>query len=347
MPATMRAGASEMRPKSRSLLLVATLLAVAPVAVAQAPDPQKVQAAADEFDEGTRLFKRKEYEDAAAHFESADRFAPSPAAVGNAIRARYAAKQYARAATLALQATARYPDDKGVAEVAQKALKGADANLHRIDVACDPACTLLVDGKVASADEVASYSMYVDPGKHALVAGWSGDRSKTTQIDASKGGTQKLDLKAPPEPKKAAPPPSASAAPLASASSTTPPPVEEEAKPIPSWVTLSGVGLTVVLAGVSIWSGLDTKANPGPDAVRAACQRHDPSCNTLFDEGKSKETRTNVLFGVTAGVGVLTGVAAAFFTDWSGPATKPNETGRIRPTLDVTHGVSIGAAGVF
>src|SRR5688572_26614245 len=65
------------------------------------PDPARLQAAAEEFDEGTKAFKRKEYEEAAAHFEAADRYAPSPASLGNAIKARKAAKQLARAATLA------------------------------------------------------------------------------------------------------------------------------------------------------------------------------------------------------------------------------------------------------
>ena len=39
-----------------------------------------------------------------------------------------------------------------------------------------------------------------------------------------------------------------------------------------------------------------------------------------LDAGKSKQLRTNVLFAVTGGVAVLTGVAAVFLVDWKGPS---------------------------
>jgi hypothetical protein len=69
-----------------------------------------------------------------------------------------------------------------------------------------------------------------------------------------------------------------------------------------------GAGATVVLGGLTIWSGLDTQAaredydqNPTPEGL---------------DEGRGKQRRTNLLLGVTAAVGVATGVIALWFTEW-------------------------------
>jgi hypothetical protein len=320
-------------------VVVAALAVSLPVA-GQQSDPGKLAAAAEEFDEGTKAFKRKDYEEAGAHFEAADRYAPSAGALGNAIRARKAAKQTARTATLCAQALTRFPDDKALADVAKDFLKQNEKSLQRLDISCSPGCTLVLDGKVASAEPVATYAMYVDPGSHSVVAAWSGDRSKTAQVEAKKGATDAQSFEAPPEKKKEAPPPSeptASAKPVATEAPPPPPPK----KPLPPVAVYAGAGATVVLLGVAIWSGLDTKSSPGTDKVRASCSVGAPDCQDLFNQGKGKELRTDLLFGGAALVGVATGVAAYFFTDWSGAPPKP-ETGRVRVLPAVSHDKSVG-----
>ena len=98
---------------------------------------------------------------------------------------------------------------------------------------------------------------------------------------------------------------------------TPPPPPAAEAKPkpLPPIVFFVGAGLTVAAGGLTIWSGIDTVNNPGADAVRKQCAGQDASCPASRD-GRSAQLRTNVLIGATAGLGVLSGVAGLFFTEW-------------------------------
>jgi hypothetical protein len=71
-----------------------------------------------------------------------------------------------------------------------------------------------------------------------------------------------------------------------------------------------GAGLTAVSAGVLVWSGVDTLT--ARDAYVA-----NPT-EAGYNDGVGRETRTNVLIGVTAALGVATAVSAALFTEWSG-----------------------------
>jgi hypothetical protein len=109
-----------------------------------------------------------------------------------------------------------------------------------------------------------------------------------------------------------------------------------------------GLAATAVLGGVTTWSGIDTLNNPGTDAVEKCTPKDSTECRDLYDLGKAHETRTNVLIGATAVVGVTTGIIALFFTNWgddAAPAEKKDA--RIMPLLGVNNGVTIGAVGRF
>ena len=102
---------------------------------------------------------------------------------------------------------------------------------------------------------------------------------------------------------------------------------------------------------MTIWSGIDTLNNPGPDNLKSTCAQFGPDsvqCKDMQAEGKANETRTNVLIGVTSVVAVTTGVIALFFTNWGGdtPQAEKKEA-RIMPVVGVTNGVTIGAVGRF
>jgi hypothetical protein len=366
---------------SAAVFLFASLASAEPAA----PDPAKIQAASEAFDEGSKAFKARDYDAAALAFEAADRAAPSPAALANAIRARKLGKQLARAATLAAAAIARYPNEKEIQDISDGLLQTADKQLHRVTLSCKPECSLLIDGKVATGEPVALFVAYVDPGTHSFVAGWSGDRKKTAPVTATAGGIESLDLVAPELPKVAPPassvgdkgqvPPAASTdgsptkvapGPAASAGGdTTVKPPDVSKGGLPPWVVYLGGGATVILGGVATWSGLDTQKNPGPDAVRAACAGQPSDCS-LYQQGLDKERRTNILFGATAGAAIATGVVAIFFTDWSGGKTadtarrvpaSPGPRRAFTPTFGAAPSgfvggssrpdVSIGMEGVF
>jgi hypothetical protein len=109
-----------------------------------------------------------------------------------------------------------------------------------------------------------------------------------------------------------------------------------------------GLGATVVLAGVTVWSGLDTRNNPGRDTVERECVNLGESC-PAYQDGLSRQRRTNILLGTTIGIGVLTGVISAL-TRWGGtkearPA--PTTGWKITPSVGWNGGVQAGAVGRF
>jgi hypothetical protein len=324
---------------------------------ASEPTPAQVRSAAEAFDRGREAYKAEEYVEAAEQFESADANAPSAAALELAIRARDNAGQLDRAATLAALALARHPDDPNIQKIAPAIVQKAKSDLFEIDLKCDDPCDVTVAGKIAPGHRATERTVFVAPGTYAVRAGWSGDRSLSKSIEASKGAAGTLEFQAPAV--AVAPPPVATPAAPAENDKPADQGTEHKSGALPPTVFWVGVGLTAVTTGITIWSGLDTQNNPGPDKVRNACNATPPTdCNTLYDQGHSKQTRTNVLLGVTGGVGIATAVIGAFFTDWGGgskPSAPASEARAARsksgfsvqPWLTVGSGASVGALGRF
>jgi len=82
--------------------------------------------------------------------------------------------------------------------------------------------------------------------------------------------------------------------------------------PSPVWFYV-GLGLTAVAAGVTIASGVDTKALHD-DFVAAGCPgpARPGDCVGLREDGLDAQTRTNVLAGVAGALGVATAVVGVF-----------------------------------
>lgn len=85
-----------------------------------------------------------------------------------------------------------------------------------------------------------------------------------------------------------------------------------------------GVGTTVALAGASTWSGIHTLNNPGRETVVRECVGLGVSC-PRYQEGLRNQDRTNILWTVTAGAGVVTGLIGLLLTDWSDDASTANK----------------------
>jgi hypothetical protein len=96
----------------------------------------------------------------------------------------------------------------------------------------------------------------------------------------------------------------------------------------------TGLSLTVVGGGATVFLGLNAQNNPGPDAVRENCVKGDTSCPE-YKEGVQNQMFANIGIGATAAFGVFT-IASAFLTDWGGK--DKDESSRagdlsIRPTF--------------
>lgn len=327
---------------------------------ASEPTPAQVRSAAEAFDRGREAYKTEDFVEAAEQFESAFANAPNTAALELAIRARDKAGQLDRAATLAAFALARYPEDLGIQKVAPAIVQNARASLFELDLKCDDPCDVTVAGKLAPGARSTDRTVFVGPGKYTVRAGWSGDRSLSKSIEAKEGSSGTLEFQAPEVPVVSAP--------LVKPSTTATPsdkPADDQgtvdkSAGLPHAVFWVGVGLTAVVGGVSIWSGIDTLNNPGASKVRDACQAipKADNCDSLYQKGVDNQHRTNILIGVTAGVGVATAVIGAFFTQWSTARTAPPESEQARlarggfsiapwVSLGSGSGTSVGALGRF
>lgn len=336
--------------------VMALVLSVGSVALAQdgssEPTPAQVRVAAEAFDKGREAYKAEEYVDAAEQFEKADNNAPSPAAIELAIRSRDKAGELDRAATLASLALKRHPDDQNLLRLAGDLAKRARPTLFELTASCDQPCDLTVNGKLVHGAPDTQRLLYVAPGNLTVRAGWSDNRSESKQIQAQAGSQGELSFSAPAVPTAA----TAAKEPTEPAeteptSSGNPQKDEGEPKKSGGWsptVFYVGAGLTAVLGGVTVWSGIDTVNNPGADRVKKECgdlmQRED--CE-LYKEGLSKQRRTNVLIGVTAGVGVGTALVGLLLTDWSGGKSEADKAAkRLRPSVAVAPYAGVDGGGL-
>jgi len=315
---------------------------------ASEPTPAQVRVAAEAFDKGREAYKSEEYVEAAEQFEKADSNAPSPAALELAIRARDKAGELDRAATLMSLALKRHPGDENLLKIASDLSKRASTTLFALTALCDTPCDLTVGGKIVHGGPETERLLYIQPGALTVRAGWSDNRSDSKQVQAEAGGKGEISFVAPTTPaaKNMAEEPSepVAAAPVAPARDDG---ADKKSSGWSPTVFYVGAGLTAVLGGVTVWSGIDTVNNPGADRVKTECGTQGESC-ALYQEGVSKQRRTNVLIGVTAGVGVGTLLIAVLATDWSG-GNKPAEENtavRLRPRVAVAPWASLDGGGL-
>lgn len=265
-----------------------------------------VQAAARAYEEGQLAQLQSEYGRAARLFEIAHRAAPAAAAIRSAIRNHRAAGALPRAATLSVIAAATYSDDAETSELTARVLAEANTTLGRLDVVCAEACSLSVDGHLVTLADGREFSVYVLPGSHALVARFAtGERSSSFEVIS--GATLARSLEAPVAEVEAEPIEPEAVEPLMESEPTVLQP-EPEASGLPPVVTYIGAGVTVALAGVFVWSLIDT-SNASDD------YQANPTRAGL-DDGRGRVLRTGLL-GTAAGVlGVTTLIIAIAATNW-------------------------------
>ena len=291
-------------------------------ASAEASDPNanasahSRRAAAAAYDRGSAAWLAQDYAHAARWFETAHRLAPAPIAVAQAVRSHERAGNMVRAATLALYLREQFPQHTGVAA---PVLREAGRTLVRVDVSCER-CALDVDGKLQEL-----HAFFVSPNdRHTIIASFTtGDVRQI--LTGEPGDALSFRFDAPPEQfAEPARPTTDNVVEDATPVTTQPaiastqrvdilPPVAapaEKRNGLPRGVAIALMGASAGLAGVAVWSGLDTLS--GVDAYEAS-----PTVSAL-EAGQRKERRTNALIGSAGALAAATVVIAAFATDWSG-----------------------------
>jgi tetratricopeptide (TPR) repeat protein len=272
---------------------------------ARAQDNQA--AAANAYSRAQKALLSNDYDQAAELFEMADSLSPTPQALRSAASARKAAGQLAAAAARAEELRARYPDDADSQKLAGEILDEAKEKLSRHEVNCKPeACQLLVDGSVMTATAKEQHFVYLKPGDHEVGAVFGTRRATPQKVKSAAGASSALTFEAPfagPTAKPVDADGSLSTSTDVTSDSGTP------SKGLSPWIFGTAAGVTVVLAGVATWSGLDTLS------ARDDYDKH--RTQDGYEDGQKKERRTNILLAGT-GVAAAATITLAFFTDFGG-----------------------------
>jgi len=192
----------------------------------------------------------------------------------------------------------------------KETLAEATSKLFKLTVTCDVECGVAADNHVVSIEDAKRFSMFLQPGPHSVVVSWPGDRSKSLDVKAREGQALEQSFVAPPMPVVS----NDHGNNIGGGGTLTEQPAS---KPFGPAVFITLLSLTAVSGGILVWSGIDTINNPGTAAVKAGCVGQGEQC-PLYQQGLASQTRTNVLIGVTSGLGLLTFVSV-FFTQWSHP----------------------------
>jgi tetratricopeptide (TPR) repeat protein len=109
---------------------------------------------------------------------------------------------------------------------------------------------------------------------------------------------------------------------------------------LPPVVFWAGAGVTAVLGGITVWSGLNTSAKN--DAYEDYAREPDATSDQAlrgYNDATSAQTRTNALLvgtGVAAAATIAIGV---FFTDWDGPGPSAEQAPVAIYSDGVEHGL--------
>ena len=285
-------------------------------------------AAAREFAEGQRAFAAGDYRLAAEQFEAAYKHKPHHSSLWNAARARQRAGDIARAANLYARYLREAPPNARDRNNAQSSLRQLASKLGQLEITAVGLEEVRVDREPADGRIV-----YVNPGAHVVEAKVpKSDRAVTQPTSVDAGQTVSVALVAPATPTEstangnaggstATTPQATTTPPPSSGGGTETPPLPKKGggRPLPPVVVYVGAGLTVVSAGLSVVSGLDVLNQ------KSTFDKDQSQAN--LDAGKSKQLRTNILLGVTAGLAVLTGVCAIWLVDWRGGSRRQVQVG--------------------
>lgn len=292
-----------MKPRVVGGLCALVLLTTAPAFAQEEPEPPEGEssvpstaAAAEAYDRGSAFYLNGDYARAAQWFETAYRLAPAAPALVQALRAQMRTGHAIRTANLALRLRGLHGDDADARALADQVIAENEADFVRLEVDCE-GCQLEIEGRLWSYP-----AAFLAPSTEHRVTVTLDDAREEHTIRGAPG--QQVTLGAP-----------RAGAGAEAERDGPPPPTGGGGDGLSPWVFGIGLAVTAASGGLLIWSGVDTLA--GVDAYEES-----PTPEG-FSDGQDRELRTNVLIGITAGLGLLT-VVFALLTDWDGdppPAT--------------------------
>lgn len=285
------------------------------------PSQAKKKAAAEAFNRGEKAYASGSFNDAGVAFEEAYSHVPHPSALWNAARAWNRAGDLARAANLFAKYLNEAPPDAPDRKNAAASLEQLSKKLGKLNIYAPAFPIIEIDGEV-----VEGPSVFVTPGTHIVRGRAQGNVVERVQgVEAGSAASVALVQETKPNPDTNG---------AIQGGGSGPPAGKDEGKPLnlrvlPPAVVIGGGAVTALGVALTIWSGVDTLS--ALDDFKAL------PTQTNLDAGQSKQTRTNVLLGVTLGVAALTGAAALFFVDWGGGGGQPKAAARLGLGLGSAH----------
>jgi hypothetical protein len=274
-------------------LLFATIIATPTSALADKVTAQ------EHFAKAQSAFDKHDYRLAAKEFEEAYRAEPHHSPLWNAARSWARAGESVRAANLYVKYLREAPAGTKDRDTATQSLAELATKLGKIVVHGVNVINLRIDDAIADPDGV-----FVPPGEHTVSgSASSGGAEVRKSVKIGEGETRSVTLEPPKKDDGAPGPP-------------PPPPLAPrppESFHVPWFVPVIGGALTLAAGGLTVWSGLDTNSQRSKFDDDLKSNR---ATQTQIDDGKDAQLRTNIFLGVTAGLGILTGVSL-LFVDWN------------------------------
>lgn len=271
------------------------------------------------FEAGTAAFEKADFRAAAASFSAALEQRPHAVIRFNLALSLARLGQPSAAIEQLRQVTQDAGADKDLRERAAREQKSAEQSLSRVTFRLsDPSREQVeLDGKLLSAPM--SGELAIDPGPHhvRIISGSSVVLDQ--ELELAPG--ERVELRVGERSRRidvvVVPPDQPAAKPVA-AKPPAPAKVHTTRKLAPVWF-YSAAGVTLVLTGVTVWSGLDTQSALS-DYERDLPRLTQAQADARVSDGHSRELRTNLLLGGTLLAGAGTAVLGIWFTDFSGGA---------------------------
>lgn len=267
------------------------------------------------FEVGAKAFEAGDFKQAASEFQAALEQRPH-AVIRFNLALSLARLGHPKAAIELLAAVQSDPEvDKALAERAAKERRSAEEALARVTVRLrDPRVeSVELDGAPVLLDSGGELAL--DPGPHQVRVTSGSSVVLDQEVELSPGErvelrvgerSRRIDVVVVPE---AAPPPPKPVAP------SRPRPEPPHAPLSPTWFYV-GAGATLVLTGLTVWSGLDTEH--AYDAYqRDLPHLTQPQADQRVKNGHSRELRTNLLLAGSLTFAAGTAVVGLWLVDFS------------------------------
>jgi tetratricopeptide (TPR) repeat protein len=275
-------------------------------------DVENEQQARILFEQGRTAFNGGDYASAALAFDQAYATRPHHSSIWNAALAWERAADPVKAANRFARYLDEAPPDALDRDTATARLQALGGKLGRLELRAEGVTELRVDGQA-----VDSTTVYVSPGSHVVTAR-KGSQSIRHLASVQAGellsvalapGLETVDAEKAADVRASGDEPEPPLMPI-NGRSTVVQENDTSWRGLPPITFYAGTVITATLAGVTVWSGIDTLA------ARDDYDREQSRAKA--EEGLEKQDRTNILFAVTLGVALLTGVTALWLVDWDG-----------------------------